>query len=199
MIKINTSTDAKSSSSYHHGDLRQALVNAAWNSIQEQGPESLSLAALAKTIGVSQAAPFRHFADRSSLLAAVALHGFTTLFTLLTAAVNNPRGKGSAVSRFAHAYARFGTENPAIYRLMLASSVIGDSAEDTELRVTARRSLQLLIDTLTDIPNAQLRRRRAVHIWAALHGAVMLGNQHLLAASAVATSLTDLVDTIITN
>src|SRR5262245_24899834 len=63
---------AKAGGAYHHGDLRQALLDAAYAQVDAEGADSLSLAGLAKSLGVSQPAPYRHFADRGALLAAVA-------------------------------------------------------------------------------------------------------------------------------
>src|SRR4029079_6864182 len=66
----------KPSGQYHHGDLHQALIAAALSEIEASGADSISLAALAKSLAVSQAAPYRHFADRDALLQAIAEEGF---------------------------------------------------------------------------------------------------------------------------
>jgi AcrR family transcriptional regulator len=193
---MNKADNIKRSSSYHHHDLREALIEAAWESIQKQGFESLSLAALAKELGVSQAAPYRHFSDRSALLSAVAQRGFMVLITQQKIAMDTGR-KGTPLWRLAHAYARFGTENPEIYRLMFTSPLLGNSAEGSELRVTATSDFNLFFSMFDDIPNAKQRKRKAVHVWAALHGAVMLTNQNLLEKGSILTPLKELVDTIV--
>ena len=66
----------KSLNAYHHGDLRDALVQAALREAEQRGPEAISIKALAKKLGVSQPAPYRHFADREALLAAVTAEAF---------------------------------------------------------------------------------------------------------------------------
>ena len=69
----------KSLNAYHHGDLRDALVQAALQEAEQGGPEAISIKALAKKLGVSQPAPYRHFADREALLAAVTAEAFHKL------------------------------------------------------------------------------------------------------------------------
>ncbi len=64
---------------YHHGDLKSALITAALAAVEQDGPDAVSLRDLAQSLGVSRAAPYRHFADRDALLAAVAAQGFEDL------------------------------------------------------------------------------------------------------------------------
>jgi AcrR family transcriptional regulator len=68
---------------YHHGDLRRALVDAALALVQERGAEGFTLREAARRVGVSQTAPYRHFETKEALLAAVAEEGFTTLLGIL--------------------------------------------------------------------------------------------------------------------
>ena len=73
----NTRTSArKAQDTYHHGDLREALINTAFAMVEEIGADAVNFSALAKSLGVSQAAPYRHFADREALLTAVATKAF---------------------------------------------------------------------------------------------------------------------------
>src|SRR5690625_1901608 len=74
---------------YHHGHLKQALVDAAETLLVEQGLDKLSLRAVARRIGVSQTAPYAHFADRQALLAAVSTRGFECLTGRLREAEQN--------------------------------------------------------------------------------------------------------------
>lgn len=190
----NPDIPAKPAASYHHGDLRQTLIDAAAASIETHGVDALSLAALAKAAGVSQGAPYRHFADRQALLAAVAAKGFNDFIEQLGRAVGASR-KGTPLSRMANAYVAFGTQHAGLYQLMFASPVLKEAAPDAELSVVARKSFQMLVDTLTHISNAQKRRRQALHIWVALHGVVMLSNQRLLEGGPV--SLNELMESIV--
>ena len=70
---------------YHHGDLKRALTQAALGLVQEKGPKGFTLREVARRAGVSAAAPYRHFADKAQLLAAVATQGFVQLHETLTA------------------------------------------------------------------------------------------------------------------
>jgi len=85
---------------YHHGDLREALVRAALREAERGGPESISLKALARQLGVSQPAPYRHFADRDALLAAVTAEAFRQFNTVLRESMRRP-SKRSKLSRIA--------------------------------------------------------------------------------------------------
>jgi len=110
---------------YHHGDLRGALVQAALKEAEQGGPEAISIKALAKQLGVSQPAPYRHFADREALLAAVAAEALRQFCATLRAAIEKP-SKRSKLSRLARAT----LELPAAPRT-LASSLVwrrGDRA-----------------------------------------------------------------------
>ena len=91
---------------YHHGDLREALIQAALREVELGGPEAISIKALAKQLGVSQPAPYRHFADREALLQAVTAEAFRQFNVIMRAAIEQP-GKGSKLSRFAQAALAF--------------------------------------------------------------------------------------------
>ncbi|MFT9785073.1 TetR/AcrR family transcriptional regulator [Streptomyces rhizosphaericola] len=109
---------------YHHGNLRTDLLAAAERSLKAHGAEQLSLRDLARDVGVSHAAPRRHFADRRALLDALAESGFMRLGAELRAAVDGI-GDGSDLTArlhaFASAYVRFATENAALTGLMNSS------------------------------------------------------------------------------
>src|SRR6201986_3684544 len=113
---------------YHQGDLRDALVQAALHEVEESGPEAISLKALAKKLGVSQPAPYRHFADREALLAAVAAEAFRQ-FTAMLRTSGAKSSKRSKLSRFVHAGVDFGLTRNGIYRLMFASRLIACAPE----------------------------------------------------------------------
>ncbi|MFE0689277.1 TetR/AcrR family transcriptional regulator [Streptomyces sp. JH002] len=109
---------------YHHGNLRTVLLDAAERSLRAHGVEQLSLRDLARDIGVSHAAPRRHFADRRALLDALAESGFVRLGAELRAAVDEIGDEDDLPARlhaFAWAYARFATENAALTGLMNSS------------------------------------------------------------------------------
>src|SRR6266481_4384117 len=105
---------------YHHGDLRDALVQAALQQVELGGPEAVSISALAKKLGVSQPAPYRHFADRETLLTAVTAEAFRQFSATLRESIGKPSTR-SKLSRFALAMLDFGLRRNGIYRLMFAS------------------------------------------------------------------------------
>ncbi|WP_280400097.1 TetR/AcrR family transcriptional regulator [Nocardia carnea] len=103
---------------YHHGNLRTALLDAAGRSLRERGVDQLSLRDLAREIGVSHAAPRRHFADRQALLDALAEDGFARLDMALRAELAVGGDFPSRLRAAMGAYTRFATENPALLELM---------------------------------------------------------------------------------
>src|SRR5215468_10058290 len=129
---------------YHHGDLRDALVQAALREAEREGPEAISIKALAKKLGVSQPAPYRHFADRDALLQAASAEAFRQFNAILSEAIKKP-SRRSKLSRFAQTALEFGLRRNGIYRLMFASRTMACAAKDSELHVAARETLGLLI------------------------------------------------------
>jgi AcrR family transcriptional regulator len=186
----------KATDAYHHGDLREALVQAAMAQVERHGPEAISLSALAKTLGVSQPAPYRHFADREALLVAVAAQGFRLFSADLKAAAAAPSAE-TALLRMARAYVAFGGGHGGLYRLMFASRVMPNAPADSELHVASQESLDLLLGALEPSPVPLARERRALGIWAGLHGVVMLMDQGLLLGAVAGVPLDDLVEDIV--
>src|ERR1700757_4149368 len=110
-------TARKPLNTYHHGDLRVALVQAALHEVERGGPEAVNISALAKKLGVSQPAPYRHFADREALLVAVTAEAFRQFNAVLRQAVA-ASSRRSKLSRLAQAALVFGLERSGTYRLM---------------------------------------------------------------------------------
>jgi AcrR family transcriptional regulator len=106
---------------YHHGNLRQALLDQAMAALRDGGIDELSLRELARAVGVSHAAPRRHFPDRQALLDALAIEGFARLGdTLRKAASDGDREFEPTLQRCAHAYVTFATTDPALLEVMFA-------------------------------------------------------------------------------
>jgi AcrR family transcriptional regulator len=181
---------------YHHGDLREALIRAALQEAEQDGPEAISIKALAKQLGVSQPAPYRHFADREALLAAVAAEAFRQFNAQLREAISKP-SRRSKLSRFAEAVLDFGLRRNGIFRLMFASRVLACAPPDDELHAVARESFALLVDALEAPPIGLLRERQALKVWASLHGVVMLAEQGLLTGQVAGTTREALVEDIV--
>jgi AcrR family transcriptional regulator len=103
---------------YHHGDLRRALLDAASRILDRDGPAALSLRAVAREAGVSPAAPYHHFKDKSELMLAIAEEGFEQLYAFMrqTTDANSPAME--RVAAIGVAYVEFAKAHPAIYRVM---------------------------------------------------------------------------------
>ena len=181
---------------YHHGDLRDALVHAALREAEQGGPEAISIKALAKQLGVSQPAPYRHFADREALLAAVTAEAFRQFSAVLREAIRKP-SKRSKLSRLAQATLAFGLRRNGIYRLMFASRIMACASKDSELHTAAMETFGLVLDALEAPAVGLLRERFALQIWAALHGVVMLAEQGLLTGEIAKTTREELVEDIV--
>ena len=111
-------------SRYHHGDLRNALIQAATTVLVEKGAAALSLREVAKVAGVSHAAPYRHFRDKAALLRVLAQGGFERLTEVInTAAENSPYNPEQKLIEAGVAYVRNAVQHPEITRLMFAATI----------------------------------------------------------------------------
>ena len=163
---------------YHHGDLRQALIDAALELLRAGGAEALTLRAVARAAGVSQAAPYRHFADRSALVGAVAQESFARMGASIERAVQRGPLGPAALKRGMVAYVRFAHEHPAEYRVMFGAE-LADRRDLPDLAATALGTFALLREGIARNQQAGALStgdpmRRAVIAWATLHGLVML-------------------------
>ena len=169
---------------YHHGNLRRALLDASIPLLREGGPEALTLRAVARAAGVSQTAPYRHFADRAALVAAVAEDGFRRLHARLVDAATAPaRTLGTkpttargGLQAIALAYVRFGLDHPDEYRVMFGGE-LGRGARQKE---SAREQVfEFLHGGIRMLQGQKLvgagdSYGMALTSWALVHGLVML-------------------------
>jgi AcrR family transcriptional regulator len=186
----------KPQNAYHHGDLRDALVQAALQDVEGGGPEAVNISALAKKLGVSQPAPYRHFADREALLVAVTAEAFRQFNVLLRDEIEKP-SKRSKLSRLAQAALAFGLRRHGVYRLMFASRTMACAPEDSDLHDAARETYALLLEAMEAPAAGLVRERHALQVWAALHGVVMLAEQGLLSGKLAQITREQLVDDIV--
>ena len=165
--------------SYHHGNLKSALVDAVLSLISEKGPNGFSFAEAARRAGVSPAAPYRHFKDRDDLLVETARRGYEVFAARLEAAWDE--GRPSALSSFervGRAYLGFAKAEPAYFAAMFEAGVQPD--DDPELRAAADRAFRALLNACealaAQIPEAQRPPvlMMAYHIWAMSHGVTAL-------------------------
>ena len=185
----------KPKNTYHHGDLRDALIRAALREAERGGAEAVSIKALTKELGVSQPAPYRHFADREALLAAVTAEAFRQFTAMLRDAMAKP-SKQSKLSLLAHATLDFGLRRNGIYRLMFASRTV--SCADMGREKGMSDTFALVVEALEAPSVGHFRERHALKIWATLHGVVMLAEQGLFTGESAHTTRTELVEDLVT-
>jgi len=164
---------------YHHGNLREALIQAAQDLIGTKGPAGFTIAEAARLAGVSPAAPYRHFRDAESLLAEVATRGFDAFRDRLAAALAgasaDPARAAESVGR---AYLAFAREEPAFYAAMFEARISRDPFPD--LQAAGDRAfavLRTLAERLAGTARIQPRPPAlmiALHIWSTAHGIASL-------------------------
>jgi AcrR family transcriptional regulator len=162
---------------YHHGDLRRALVEAGRRLLEAEGGVDLSLRAVAREAGVSPAAPYHHFRDKSELLDALAFEGWDQLAEQMRAALAEAAPGRDRLVTLGVAYVRFSRMNPAIYRVMFNCS---QSHETMPEKLRDEGAYRLVCDTLIESgidPRDEIGLElAAVAIWCAAHGvAEMVG------------------------
>jgi len=159
---------------YHHKDLRNALIDEVMTMLDERGYADLTLRELARRLGVTHTAPYAHFADKRELLVAVADAGFARLADLLEAGRAAEPDPVRALEVNGLAYIRFAREHANLYRLMFADPEIADDPE-CELSPAGERAFSALADLIATLGTPEpLVRDTAVSIWAFVHGIAML-------------------------
>jgi len=179
MNKPLAAADHAEARPYHHGDLRRALILAAERVLEREGPQALSLRAVAREAGVSPAAPYHHFKDKSDLLLAIAGAGFEALGEAIKAAVE--RDDSQKMTTIGCAYVKFARDNPALYRVMYDCSRNedampghgeGEEKEHSGLKLVEKSMIRAGVD-----PNDEMGLKLAcITAWCAAHGvAEMVG------------------------
>lgn len=169
----------RSRKGYHHGNLRQALVEATLELVVEKGPFGFTLAEAARRAGVSAAAPYRHFKGREDLIEEAALQGFRIFADLMEHAFS--KGQPSALSAFSatgRAYLAFARKYPGYYITMFESGV--SIAGASSIKGEADRAFGVLTRAAQDLSLHMPPEKRpppsmvSQHIWALSHGVVEL-------------------------
>lgn len=170
--------ELKDGQSYHHGALREALIGAAHTQICEFGIEKLSIAGLCKALGVSSAAPYRHFDDRDALVGEVSARGFLALKDQTkTARDAQPRGSVESLVAIGQAYVRFVASNPEMFHVMW-----GMTREKVHSEVAfnaGREAFEVLLECVHDIQEAKGLTHLdtlsiALPMWSSVHGIAAL-------------------------
>lgn len=164
---------------YHHGNLREALIEAALDLIGKKGPAGFSFAEAARSAGVSPAAPYRHYRDRDALMADVARQGFERFEAFLGNAWSGGRPDTlTALSNVGRAYLAFARTEPAYYSAMFEAGLPTD--RHPELRQAADRAFAIVRTASEALCETLPAAERppplmvALHIWALAHGIASL-------------------------
>ena len=164
---------------YHHGNLRQALVDAALELVEEKGPTGFTLSEAAKQAGVTPAAVYRHFAGREDLIAEAARQGYEIFADLMEYAFET--GQPSALAAFeatGRAYLAFARRHPGHYIAMFESGIsVNHSPELAHVSARARSVLERAASGLMrHVPHEKRPPAAMVsaHVWAMSHGVVEL-------------------------
>jgi AcrR family transcriptional regulator len=162
---------------YHHGDLKRALTEAALGLVKEKGPKGFTLREVARRAGVSAAAPYRHFSDKAQLLAAVATQGFIQLHEAVSAATVEKADLTMQVLDMGRAYIHWAVTHPDYYQVMFGAEL--DKSDKPELLAAGARAFDDLLDVIVRCQEADLLpaggpREIAGPTWSLLHGIALL-------------------------
>ena len=165
--------------SYHHGNLRQALIDTALGMIAERGPAGFSFAEVARAAGVSAAAPYRHFRDRNALVAEIARQGFEAFAGELESGWQMGRPDPvTAMENVGRAYLRFARREPAYYAAMFETGF--PLEEDAMLLAASEVAFAVVRRAAELVVGLQGKGVRppalmvALHVWALAHGIASL-------------------------
>jgi AcrR family transcriptional regulator len=170
---------------YHHGDLHRAIVSAALEILSETQSLEFSLRELARRAGVSHNAPYKHFADKRELLAAVSAAGFEALTKRMGREITGHGNARAQLFAALRAYIRHGVENPALYRLMFGGYLsASDNGRPAIERAAAEKTKALLAGAIIDgalgraVPNTPRNEGKIdgaiLACWSLVHGLTLL-------------------------
>ena len=181
------------SDTYHHGDLRRALLDAALVVVAERGVQALSLRDLARRVGVSATAPYHHFAGKAALVTALAEDAMADLDASLAAAREGAEAAGEPpggqLTAIGVAYVLFAVDHPERFRLAFRPEMgspfehLADAERELPEDTVGFRQLVRVVRDL--VPDPAARRIAAVGAWSAAHGLAALlvdGPLHAIAA-----------------
>jgi AcrR family transcriptional regulator len=163
---------------YHHGDLKRKLLDEGLKIIASSGIEGLTLRELARRVGVTHAAPYRHFKNKAALLSNLAQEGFRELLIVLKASAEKNSDALEQLSSMAQAYVRFSLEQKAYFTVMFGVDIPGNYTAGG-LEAVSRKTLDFLRNIIVDgqkenIIVAGNPERLAISTWSLAHGVTAL-------------------------
>jgi AcrR family transcriptional regulator len=170
---------------YHHGDLRDALLDAVGEIIQEQGVGAVSLREAARRVGVSHSAPAHHFGDKTGLMSAFAARGFDAFGTRMSNAFDAaaPEGAHAQFRAIGVAYLQFSIEECASFEVMFRPEF--HDPDDPEVKEASLRAFGVLMNAVKAGMPANVAHLDPLHLalvaWATVHGLATLWHDGLIA------------------
>lgn len=164
---------------YHHGNLKNGLIKAGVEILSKEGVGGLSLRKVAQRAGVSHSAPYAHFKDKQSLIAAISTEGFKQLYDELTAVIaryaNNPKKQ---LTEGALAYIKFAAKNSDTFKIMFSSVLEQEKEYPAYVEIT-RKTFEQVVQIVKACQDAGVLRPAppevmAVAVWGQVHGIISL-------------------------
>jgi len=195
MESVRARADPHPRRRYHHGDLRNALLHAALRLVARHGVEGFSLRETARAVGVSPAAAYRHFEDKSALVGALAVEGLVRMAAAMEAAIaaapgepGTPRRAVADLTAIGAAYVEFAVANPSHFRVMFGPWCEQPQRDELSMDLFpgGRDPYQILVDTLDALVRSgavrpEVREGAEVPAWSAVHGLASLLVEEALA------------------
>ncbi len=161
----------KTAKTYHHGDLREALIRAGRTILEKEGVGALTLRACARKAGVSHAAPQHHFAGINDLLADIAATGFEDFVRSLDKAAAHAPSPVERLKAMGHGYVAFARERPAVYQLMFG---VAAPLASERLQAAKMAAWKQLANLVSEAAGPDDKEAKAMQVWSAVHGFSML-------------------------
>jgi AcrR family transcriptional regulator len=178
MSRLPRRPKPKNEADYHHGDLRRALVDAALRAIEREGVSELSLRALARSLRVSPRAPYRHFATKEQLLAAVAVEAYRMSASFTASRLADSKDPVGRLRTAVEAYVLFAVEHPAAFRVMYAPhAMVEERAPDLlQARAEGHAEMMRLIRAAqqTGVVRPGDPMLLGLALWSVMHGLAVL-------------------------
>lgn len=196
---MNAPTNSKKRDSYHHGDLRSQLIEATRQLVEEKGPDGFSVSEACRRAGVSTAAPYKHFKDKTEMLREVASAGMTRQSEQMMAELTSlPEGSRARIVALGRVYIRFAISEPGVFRLMFTWT--GDTTADEELEALGDSKFAVVQMEVakchgrTEI--SEVDREKAFMLWSFVHGLSFLSIDGKLDDDILPRGLESLLDEI---
>lgn len=158
---------------YHHGDLRSGLIEATRQLVEEKGPDGFSVSDACRLAGVSTAAPYKHFKDKSEMIAAMVIQGMARhQQNMIHALEGVPPGTAARVTALGREYVDFALKEPGVFRLKFGGFT--DRVDDPSLQAAGEATFDMLLDEvaacLGETEITPEVRRRGFMLWSFVHG-----------------------------